>query len=531
MTYRLYISFVFAFLSLPAFSDDFIVDGLGYTILDSELFDHDYPVVEVSNTTIDKSLLQLPSIEVPSTVTWDKTEYTVIGIGYEAFRGVGTGRFTLPYTLEYIDDYAFKETYFKDWGNFVPGFSIGTIIPKGVYLIGRGVFENSDHFYSLNFLNENWPPAVDYIPDRMFYDSYNAVVSRFVDIPEGIKRIGDRAFFHTAIGHYELIMDSLHDTYREDLKLPNSLVEIGPYAFGECNFLMNARMSANVKTIGDGAFYHCDRLVNVMLNEGLETIGSNAFMQCHTLNDIPALPFSLKSIGAAAFRDCYSFCRVHIPESSMTVLSDSLFYGCDNLESITIPANIRRINSQAFGNCYALRTVKVMGDLEFIDIDAFTIRSAFNCYSLRDFYCHSSSVPKIHPAAFCAGWSLQKQNEDDMQVIYNGRAYYIPLTFEFDVYDFDGNYEYSKEYPYDIYVRNATRHVPKALVSKYRTTFPWSMFGSIVAIEDEEADGIFHTVADRLSPRDAIYDMNGRRLNEMHRGINIINGRKILVRP
>ena len=39
-------------------------------------------------------------------------------------------------------------------------------------------------------------------------------------------------------------------------------------------------------------------------------------------------------------------------------------------------------------------------------------------------------------------------------------------------------------------IENATLHVPAGSVEAYRTTAPWSSFGTIVALTEDEVDGI-----------------------------------------
>ena len=84
-------------------------------------------------------------------------------------------------------------------------------------------------------------------------------------------------------------------------------------------------------------------------------------------------------------------------------------------------------------------------------------------------------------------------------------------------------------------IASATLHVPEASVGLYRNTEPWSNFGTIVPFTDEDA--IEDVKADEREKGRICYDTQGRMIGKPQnqrstyvKGINIMNGRKVLVR-
>ena len=82
--------------------------------------------------------------------------------------------------------------------------------------------------------------------------------------------------------------------------MPETIEDIGDFAFYQDTSLKSIRIPSSVRTIGYQAFAFCEQLKNVELSEGLLSIGSSAFSQLPELESI-TLPKSLEKIGFAAF--------------------------------------------------------------------------------------------------------------------------------------------------------------------------------------------------------------------------------------
>lgn len=64
-------------------------------------------------------------------------------------------------------------------------------------------------------------------------------------------------------------------------------------------------------------------------------------------------------------------------------------------------------------------------------------------------------------------------------------------------------------------------------IEKYKATTGWKDF---VFIEEGTPTGITSVTLDKETPNVPIYDLNGRRLTEPQKGINIIGGKKVFVK-
>lgn len=143
---------------------------------------------------------------------------------------------------------------------------------------------------------------------------------RFLCIRPGITSIG--AFAFACIGGIE------------EVRLPNTLMEIRAWAFWNCGKLSGLTIPPSVCSIGSFAFSQCDELKEVILPE-----------QC-------------SEIGDAAFGYCKKLSRVVLPKE-LTKIEERTFEGCKNLFSISVPQSLIEIHSRAFAECEKLWMIQV----------------------------------------------------------------------------------------------------------------------------------------------------------------------------
>lgn len=79
-------------------------------------------------------------------------------------------------------------------------------------------------------------------------------------------------------------------------------------------------------------------------------------------------------------------------------------------------------------------------------------------------------------------------------------------------------------------ISSATLHLSTSVVEKFKTTDPWSGFGNIVALTEEEADGIGGLTPSLSKGKGEVYDLNGRRVTDSAKGIYIKKGKKNAVK-
>ena len=162
------------------------------------------------------------------------------------------------------------------------------------------------------------------------------------------------------------------------------------------------------------------------------SIGELAFIYCSGLTSI-AIPNSITSIGESAFEGCSILTSVTIP-NSVTSIGDRAFSNCYVLTSVTIPNSVTSIGDWAFSECSGLTSVTIPNSVTSIGDYAFN-----SCSNLENVYCYAEEVPSTSVYAF-----------------------------------------------YNSDIEKATLHVPASAIEAYKTTAPWSGFGTIKAIEETE---------------------------------------------
>lgn len=137
------------------------------------------------------------------------------------------------------------------------------------------------------------------------------------------------------------------------VRLPNTLVEIGDYAFSYCvqlawvlNSDLEQRIPDNAITIGEGAFQVCLSISELTLGRSVSEIGQNAFASCVSMKQIVLSP-SLTTIGDGAFRDCNALSTISIPDG-VTYIGENAFSACTNLKEFVFHGDAPYIHNQAF---------------------------------------------------------------------------------------------------------------------------------------------------------------------------------------
>ena len=138
---------------------------------------------------------------------------------------------------------------------------------------------------------------------------------------------------------------SLTEDYRNlinkmiTIEIPDTVTEIGSYAFYEWNNLENVVMSKKITKIGEYAFCYCSSLTGITIPKGVTNIGEYAFYDCRSLTSI-TIPDSVTSIGDEAFWNCSSLTSITIPES-VTSIGHYAFLWCSSLTNINVSDNNR----------------------------------------------------------------------------------------------------------------------------------------------------------------------------------------------
>jgi len=519
-------------------------------------------------------------VTVPGRIMSDGKYYNVTSVENFAFFNCGKlSSVFLNNSITYLGRFAFADcsqltsvrlssniTAIEDY-TFSNCTSLSEIdIPSNVTSIGEGAFVGCSNLQSVSF-----PYKTTFIGMRAFADCSSLAA---VELPIQLSVIDDNAFENC---------QSL-----TSVTIPNSVTFVGSNAFKDCKELKVVVFDGCAGEICQEAFMGCTGLKEIYSYSDVPPAadeyafeGSNYDATLH----VPAA--SLEAYQSTApwcyfqhivshedaayqgivFQYVYNhddhtatLVKVTVPdnthEDKLVIPSELQVEGNtykvtaidewalrslykENITSIELPSSLRVLGSSTIQVSPQLKTIRIMGDIEKIDHFAFISYLSnlngpiVNCF-LSDFYCFASFVPELSPLALSAGTeglSRIKSDDDIAEVKLYDITFYLPRYFTFRWNDYEGNLYQATQYQYFL-IEHATLHVPAELVESYKQTFPWNMFGNIVALTEEEYPAGIKNLSPTLSQGEGdIYNLQGQRMNGLQKGINIIEGKKIWMRP
>ena len=171
-------------------------------------------------------------------------------------------------------------------------------------------------------------------------------------------------------------------TLLQSISLPVSLVDIGASAFSGCIKLTSITIPDKVTKLKESVFYGCSALQTVTLPNSLKSIGGSAFNNCKKLVSI-SIPDSVKSMGYGAFSGCSELTSVKL-SSQLVSVYDRTFSGCSKLESIDLPNSVQNIGYYAFNGCTSLTYIKFSRCVKAVFNNAFDGCSSLESIELGD---------------------------------------------------------------------------------------------------------------------------------------------------
>lgn len=230
---------------------------------------------------------------------------------------------------------------------------------------------------------QSFTTGVTNVGDRAFKDC-QYLTCMFLD--DGITTIGDRAFYA--------------DEYLSAINMPRNLELIDQYAFYGCDTLTFVRAGAcsRLRRIEDHAFYSCTMLAELRLPNGLTYIGPWAFAWDRILGQEDTtlgLPSSLQTIGTGAFAFVNHHKNLNIP-ANVTRIGDYAFM-CDYyMNNLTFSPGDKplTIGKAAFAGDNHMKTVDLSNRVAQIDKCAFA-----GCELLEEAY-FGDRIDTIQARAF-----------------------------------------------------------------------------------------------------------------------------------
>lgn len=255
---------------------------------------------------------------------------------------------------------------------------------------------------------------------------------------------------------------------------PNS---ISGYMFIGSSTLKKVYPPKGTKSVGPYAFADCSNL-ELFDASDVAVFSSSCFSGCEQL--APVSLEKARSIGSSAFSRNLKITEVVINDNIIengsgetSTFSGNAFAGCANIKSVKLGKGITYLDSYSFNNLANLESVDIQGDLKYL------LPNSFNdCASLKSFTVNAASVPTTPNMSYATG-------------------------------------------PFNNLPATAVLYVPAGSENAYAAAKHWSNFKSVKAI-GSGSTAIGEIDADNAATVDAVYTIDGKRLEQPAKGLNII---------
>lgn len=282
---------------------------------------------------------------VTSNAGWWKPELYK-GIRYEAYIDpgnehdgryhvvVGEQRESIADTLTRADIPDYFRIEGQEWGYEVVGIHdnafkdckhLTTVtLPNTLTYIGKNAFANCISLTSINI-----PSNVNQIMEHAFYGCGGL---KSITVDEGNSTYDSRDNCNAII---ETATNTLIRGCAET-RIPNSVTQIGDYAFNSCRGLTSVFIPKGIEKIGYYVFADCPDITSIIVDE--ENSHYNSRENCNAIIETER---QLLLTGCA---------KTTIPDG-VTSIADGAFWGATNLFTVTIPSSVSMIWNASFFGC------------------------------------------------------------------------------------------------------------------------------------------------------------------------------------
>ena len=348
---------------------------------------------------------------------------------------------TLPTAVTELGDYAFENTGVKD------------VKLDNISKFGSSVFDGCKDLESFKATSND----LTEIPNGMFAGcsklttlelsdslveiganafSETAIVS-FV-LPKNLEKIGKSAFYNctnlrgidfTNNDSIVSVGESAFEgcTLLSAITLPDTLEEIGNYAFKNSGLTGTFNIGANVKKIGNNPFVGCEGITDIIVDsankyymtdnqKSLYTVNKELISCNSTIVGEYVVPSDVTVLGYA-FSNCKYITKISFADGSTEIGSYALAL-MPSVVEVELPESLTKIGDYAFAESLALKTAKLYGNIEYgkyvfsnskvekaeisTELESVSVGTFYGCDALVEveFFGDKNNFVKIEESAF-----------------------------------------------------------------------------------------------------------------------------------
>ena len=234
-----------------------------------------------------------------------------------------------------------------------------------------------------------------------FYAFKGCTALQSITIPKSVMKCGGYCFKNSGL---------------KTVTFENGMATVPAHMFADCGALQTINFPQTIKTIEDSAFVGCISLAKVILPQSLGELGFYAFKGCTALQSI-TIPKSVVKCGGYCFKN--SGLKTVTFENGAVTVPAHMFADCETLQTINFPQTIKTIEDSAFVGCTALTKVTLPWYLESIGFYAFK-----GCTNLKDITIYQK-VKSIDGYAFknVTGLTIHGKKKTTAQTFAKEKGY------------------------------------------------------------------------------------------------------------